>query len=50
MTKVQRMTLDQACDLADHRDSLWYHDFCERDGSVQELAQFLGVVIEEEVQ
>lgn len=49
MTKVQRLTLDQACDLADQRDSRWYYDFCERDGSVQELAEFLGVVIEEDV-
>jgi hypothetical protein len=38
----ETLTLRQCCELADRLDPSWYFDWCEREGTEEELRQFVS--------
>lgn len=39
---MRETEIESLCNRADEIDPIWYSDWCERDGSVEELIEFLA--------
>jgi hypothetical protein len=39
--RLPKMTLTEKCNLIDELDPYWYADFCDREGTEEELTAYL---------